>query len=155
MAPRHALYTSKTIQNEMISVVGSAIQDKIIKEIQAAKFFSLLADEVTDCANLEQVSIVIRFVDRDKQIREEFLGFLTLEHITGDALSSALLSWLQTHEIDITFCRGQGYDGASCMFSSNVGVQGKIREVTPLAFYIHCQSHQLNLCCQSLLYSPN
>ena len=39
MAPRNALYTSKTIQNEMISVVGSAIQDKIIEEIQAAKFF--------------------------------------------------------------------------------------------------------------------
>ena len=88
----------------------------------------------------------IRFVDRDKEIREEFLGFLTLECITGDALSSALLSWLQTHEIDITFCRGQGYDGASCMSSSNVGVQAKIREVSPLAFYTHFQSHQLNLC---------
>ena len=99
-------------------VVGSAIQDKIIEEIQAAKFFSLLADEVTNCANLEQVSIVIRFVDRDKEIREEFLGFLTLERITGDSLSSTLLSWLQTHEIDITFCRGQGYDGASCMSST-------------------------------------
>ena len=88
-----------------------------------------MADEVTDYANLEQVSIVIRFVDRVKEIREEFLGFLTLERITGDVLSSALLSWLQTHEIDITFCRGQGYDGASCMSSSNVGVQAKSHQL--------------------------
>ena len=76
----------------------------------------------------------------------EFLGFLTLERITGNALSSALLSWLQAHEIDIAFCRGQGYDGASCMSSNNVGVQARICEVAPLAFYTHCQSHQLNLC---------
>ena len=48
-APRNALYTSKIIQNEMISVIGSAIQDNIIEEIHAAKFFTILADEVTDC----------------------------------------------------------------------------------------------------------
>ena len=72
-APRTALYTSKTIQNEIISVLGSAIQDHLIQEIKAAKFYSILADEVTDCANLEQVSLVIRFVDSNKHIREEFL----------------------------------------------------------------------------------
>ena len=31
----NALYTSKTIQNEMISVLGSAIQDHLIQEIKA------------------------------------------------------------------------------------------------------------------------
>ena len=76
-APRNALYTSKTIQNEIISVLGSAIQDHLIQEIKAAKFYSILADEVTDCANLEQVSLVIRFVDSNKHIREEFLDFIT------------------------------------------------------------------------------
>ena len=32
MAPRNALYTSKTIQNQMISVVGSVIKNKLIKQ---------------------------------------------------------------------------------------------------------------------------
>ena len=36
--------------------------------------FSILADNVTDCANLEQVSVVVRFVDRDKSKK----SFLTL-----------------------------------------------------------------------------
>lgn len=57
----------------MISVVGKSIEDHIIRKIQAAKFFTLLADEVNDYLNLKQVSIVLRFVDDD--IREEFLGF--------------------------------------------------------------------------------
>ena len=30
--------------------------------------------------------------------------------------------------------------------SSTVGVQALIREVSPLALYTHCHSHQLNLC---------
>ena len=79
-SPRNALYTSKTIQNEMISVTADAIQGKIIDEIQAVKFFTILADEVSDCSNLEQVSVVIRFVDKDNNIEEEFLGFITVEH---------------------------------------------------------------------------
>lgn len=52
-SPRNALYTSKTIQNEMIDVIGGAIEGQIIDEIQAAKFFTILAGEVTDCSNLE------------------------------------------------------------------------------------------------------
>ena len=35
---------------------------------------------------------MIRFVDRDKTIREEFLGFIAVERITGEALATALLS---------------------------------------------------------------
>ena len=145
-SPRNALYTSKTIQNEMIDVIGSAIEDQIIHEIQTAKFFTILADEVTDCSNLEQLSIVIRFVDSDKNIREDFLGFITVERITGESLATALLSWLESRNIDISYCRGQGYDGASNMSSSIAGVQARIRSVSPMAFYTHCQSHQLNLC---------
>ena len=89
---------------------------------------------------------MIRFVDRDKTIREEFLGFIAVERITGEALATALFSWLQEHNIDVSFCRGQGYDGASSMSSSTVGVQARIREVSPMALYTHCHSHKLNLC---------
>ena len=40
--------------------------------------FSILADEVTDCSNLEQLSLAIRFVDKQCQIREEFLDFIAV-----------------------------------------------------------------------------
>ena len=123
------------VATDVLKLSGSKIQNA-----------SILADEVTDCANLKQVSVVIRFVDSDKSIREEFLDFITVERITGEALTTALLSWLQVHNIDVSFCRGQGYDRAASMSSSTVGVQARIREVSPMALYTHCQSHQLNLC---------
>ena len=60
----------------MIAVIGDALRRRIINEIKKAEYFTILADEVTDCANLEQLSIVIRFVDEEMQIREEFLTSL-------------------------------------------------------------------------------
>ena len=36
-SPRNALYTSKTIQNETIDVIGSAIEDQIIEKIPSCQ----------------------------------------------------------------------------------------------------------------------
>ena len=58
-APLNATYTSKSIQNQMISIIGEAIQDGIIQEINDTCFFTILADEVKDCSNLERLSIAI------------------------------------------------------------------------------------------------
>ena len=44
-ASRNAVYTSKNIQNEMITVIGDALQRTIISEIKKVKYFTILADE--------------------------------------------------------------------------------------------------------------
>ena len=38
--------------------------------------FTVLADEATDCSNVEQMAIVLRFIDNFFKVREEFLGFI-------------------------------------------------------------------------------
>ena len=40
---------------------------------------------------IDQLSLVVRFVDIDGIIHGEFLGFLSLERITGEAKASAIL----------------------------------------------------------------
>ena len=40
---------------------------------------------------------------------------------------------------------GQSYDGASAMSRCVNGVQTRILEKAPLAIYVHCTSHFLNL----------
>ena len=72
---------------------------------------------------MEQASIVTRVVDQHRNISEEFLAFITVECITSEVLAIALLSWLQEHNANVLFCRGQGYVRASIMPSSTVGVQ--------------------------------
>ena len=57
------------VQGNVLQKCCETIQSrrKLLKKYKTAKYFSLLADEVTDCGNLEQLSVVIRFVDGDKQ----------------------------------------------------------------------------------------
>lgn len=75
-APRNVTY-SKTVRNEMITTVGKYILDKLSSEIKDSKHFTILADEAADISNKENLSIVIRFVDASKSIRQnEELGKL-------------------------------------------------------------------------------
>lgn len=142
---RNALYTSKTIQNDLIECIGDYLRGKILGEIKLATWYSVLCDEVTDVASKEQLSLVLRFVDADCCLREEFLDFITTERITGEVLACKIKESLTRYGINLADCRGQGYDGASNMASVN-GVQGRILAENPKATYVHCNSHILNLC---------
>ena len=69
-APRNATYLSKTIQNEIIETVGNYIFSKIIAEVKQTRMFSIMADEAADVSNKENLSLVLRYVDSSKNIRE-------------------------------------------------------------------------------------
>lgn len=145
-ASKNAVYTSKTIQNDIIDCIGDHIRDKILGEIKEARWYSILCDEVTDESNREQLSVVLRFVDSNCNIREEFLDFVDTKRITGEVLARKLKETLVKYDLDFQDCRGQGYDGASNMSSTGAGVQGRLTAENPKAVYIHCNSHILNLC---------
>ena len=91
-ASRNAMYTSKEIQNEMIGVCGDIIRNKILQRIRKAQFFSVIADEATDTANDEQLSISIRFVENGQPL-EKFLGFHECKSgVTGEAIAKDILA---------------------------------------------------------------
>jgi hypothetical protein len=79
------------------------------------------------------------------KIYEKFIGFVQVESTTGFELSETILSTLRSSNLDIKKLRGQGYDGAANMSGPIKGVQSRILAVQPLAFYTHCQGHNLNL----------
>ena len=50
--------------------------DCIIDKIKGAKWFTVIADEVTDASNREQLSIILRYVDSATlTVREDLVGF--------------------------------------------------------------------------------
>ena len=142
--PKNARYTSKTIQNELVGVIGDKIRDDIIQEVKSAKHYTVIADEVTDAANKEELSLVFRYV-YNGEIREVFVDFLEVERITGRVLGEAILKWLRNHGISPTDMRGQCYDGASNMSGARSGVKAIVQEAAPKAMYYHCAAHRLNL----------
>lgn len=140
------MYLSKTIQNELINLCGKNIIQTIVSDVKKQEFFSIMADEVRDCSNSEQLALVVRYVDETCTIREEFIEYIECDTgTTGLALGEKIISKLEELGLDIKDIRGQCYDGAGNMASPKVGVHKRILELNELAIYFHCFSHQLNL----------
>ena len=146
-APRNATYISKTIQNEMITTVGKYIINNLSREMKECKYFSILADEAADVSNKEHLSVVIRFVDSTKTIREEFIGFYMCEKGTaGAAIKEHILSAVTDLGLPMADCRRQCYDGAGNMAGRLNGASSLITAEHEKAIYVHCMNHRLNLC---------
>ncbi|XP_023760064.1 uncharacterized protein LOC111908467 [Lactuca sativa] len=60
-APKYALYTSPSIQKEILNLISTRVKQMICKEIDGGKF-CLLVDEARDESNKEQMSIVLRYL---------------------------------------------------------------------------------------------
>ncbi|XP_033731590.1 zinc finger MYM-type protein 1-like [Pecten maximus] len=139
-------YTSPAIQNEIIGLCEQAIREHIVEKCNNAVCYSFLADEATDASTMEQIAMVVRFYsESDKMVREDFIGFVTAESTTGEALATKFIDGQRNAGLNIHKMRGQGYDGASNMSGRHRGVQARIKEVVPEAIYIHCKAHSLNL----------
>lgn len=145
-AARNATYTSPDTQNQLINILGDHIRNIIMNKVRSSHCFTVIADEVTDCSNKEQLSIVLRYVEPESSfIREDLVTFLECESgTTGEALADLILGFITKH-LDPMKLRGQAYDGASNMSGKTKGTAARISSLYPLALYTHCASHSLNL----------
>ena len=132
----------------MIKCFEQELRGILISEVKQAKFFSVMADECSDVANKEQLAIVIRYVNEDDEICEDFVEFVECENgITGLALAEKIKSALQDkYGLDMINLRGQCYDGAGNMSGVRNGLAARVTQEFPKAVYMWCSSHKLNLC---------
>ena len=109
-------YQSLKIQNEILKCVGDWVRKCVRKEVREQPFFSICADEAADCSNKEQMPFVVRFVDVQDNIREEFVDFVLCdEGTTGRAIADNILFKLDEYKLNTGNIRGQCYDGAGNM----------------------------------------
>ena len=96
--------------------------------MQAAKWYTVIADEVTDISNKEQLSIVLRYVDSDSVlVREDLVGFVECDTgISGRNLADKITTCLEGLGLDLCNLRGQAYDGAGNMAGSVNGTAAVI-----------------------------
>lgn len=86
-------YLGDKIQNQIVSILATQIQSYILNLCRANKYFSVILDCTPDVSHVEQISIIIRFVNfntnlRQLEIREHFLAFCPITDATGAGLTS-------------------------------------------------------------------
>ena len=57
---------------------------KIARNIQQAKFYSVMGNKKVDISNKEQLVLCIRWVDEDLQVQEDFIGIHKTPNTTAD-----------------------------------------------------------------------
>ena len=102
--------------------------------MKEAKVFSILADEV-ESHKVEQLLFLVKFVDKNKNIRREFLEFGRCEQLSVKVIATDIIRVLERSKLDIKFCRGQGYDDAHNITSEAVGVQKQIKKLCEKAVF--------------------
>ena len=138
-------FLSPTSQNEIIELMYRAVLNGLLEQIRQSKF-SVICDGTRDCSGKEQESICIRWVDQQLNAHATFIGLYDCSDCTsGESLANMLLDVFLRCGLSLDNLRGQAYDGAGNMAGIYNGAQTHILRLQPLAPYIHCASHCLNL----------
>lgn len=140
----HTNYLSSTIMEELISVMGEQVIAEIISRVKKSKYYSISLDSTPDAAHIDQLTLVLRYMEKDSPI-ERFVTFMANKGHGAQDMFNALIEFLEKHDLDLRNCRGQSYDNASAMSGKYNGLQAKIREKNSLACWIPCAAHSLNL----------
>jgi len=135
---------------ELIELLAAELRKNICEEIKKTQCFSIIVDSTQDITKIDQVSVILRYIvvnynEHNVQIKESFLGFYALMNHSARSHFNLILNILKKYNLNITKCRGQGYDGASVMSGAKSGVQKRISDVVPSSLYVHCTAHTLNL----------
>uniref|UniRef100_A0A2N9GVW3 HAT C-terminal dimerisation domain-containing protein n=1 Tax=Fagus sylvatica TaxID=28930 RepID=A0A2N9GVW3_FAGSY len=111
--------------------------------------WGIINDTKKDLSHEEQMSIVIRCVDvedaSEVKVEEFFLGFIKVDDTSGLGLFKRLEDTLVDLKLNIDDIRGQSYDNGANMKGKHQGVQRRLLDVNPRAFYVPCGCHTLNL----------
>ena len=143
-------YISPEIINEVITICCQMILRQLLKDIYAADYFALIADEATDISHNEQMCIAIRWVDCTYNIHEEALGLVQLPDTKALTLFSVIKDVLVRCSLPIPNCIGQTYDGAANMSGIRNGVQALMKKEADHCLYVHSFAHSLNMCVQDV-----
>ena len=114
--------------------VENLLQNFISERWKWINFFSIEADEVSDCSNQKQLSLVIRYADSDFVIRKEFLDFLHCDlQLWDKVLAQTTSGELINLGLNIINCRGQGYDKAAAVSEHINGLSARIYKISSKA----------------------
>lgn len=97
------MYTSNTIQNKIVDILADQVKGKIVRKVKAARWFTVISDDVTDVSNTEQVTIVLCYVNMESLvIRKDLVELVECSTgITGQSLANNIMRSLEQLGLDL------------------------------------------------------
>eukprot|EP00794_Sanderia_malayensis_P001780 gene1781-1984_t len=143
-------YTSHEPQNDFIECAYEEVKCEIQKRIDNSQFVAVMMDDTSDVSGVEQSAVSVRLINNG-EVEEHLLGIIDCsKDTTASALTDILLTKLQDFKITPENGRekliGQSYNGAATMSGELNGVQKRVQDKFPAAYYNHCVAHRLSLC---------
>ncbi|KAJ0016173.1 hypothetical protein NQD34_014463 [Periophthalmus magnuspinnatus] len=103
-----------------------------------------MVDETTDASKAAQLALVLRYVT-GTGVKERFAKFADVTSgKRADDIAGLIIHFSVANEC-LDKVVAQCFDGAAVMSSGLNGEQAKVKERAPLALFIHCYAHWLNL----------
>ena len=121
-AARNACYTSSDTVTDFLEAIGVWVDELLVNRLLDAQYFSLMADEFTDIANIEELSIYCRWEENGSPV-EHFMEILPLKRCDAELIYSTLIDWIKKKSIQCRKMVGMGFDGASMFAGKHSGVQ--------------------------------
>ena len=134
--------------------LGTWVEEFLLKRLHQASCFSIMADECTDVATIEEMSVFCRW-EEEGSPEEHFLEIVHLKQANAESIYSALVECLKEKNLQVSKIVGMGFDGASTFSGKKTGVQTRIKKLAPHALFVHCHCHLLQLACVQAANSIN
>ncbi|XP_071848829.1 zinc finger protein 862-like isoform X1 [Apostichopus japonicus] len=142
-------YRTEPKCREFTDAISEIQRQNLEKEISDSKFFSVMCDEATDAAVVEQIILFVRYSNYGK-VTTRFLSIQKLERATAancyGEIIAALHEYCGIQEPELwSKLVGFGSDGASVMTGRRSGVGARMKEHQPKLQTVHCIAHRLEL----------
>ena len=124
-------------QNKIINSIGKQLQKFIVGEINAAGIYSIAMDCTTDSSHADQLSIIIRYLNRSLDIVERLVSVQRVKESSAEGLFNTLQEILKESSLSLKDAVGQSYDGASVMTGKYKGVKTLVQQVNPQCTFDH------------------
>ncbi|XP_059311469.1 uncharacterized protein LOC132063048 [Lycium ferocissimum] len=146
-APKNEMMCSPSIQKDIVDYCAKETIKAIIEDLDG-NYFGILVHESKDTSHKEQMAIVLRYVSKEGEVVERFVGIIHVSDTSARSLKEAIYSFLSDHSLSPSQIRGQGYDGASNMQGELNGLKTLILNETPskILHSLFCSPIAVNTC---------
>ena len=143
---KNASYTSTDAVTDFVEAIGVWVDELQVNRVRNALLFSLMAYECVNVANIEELSVYCRWVEKGVPV-EHFMKILLLKKTNAQSIYSALLDWLKRKDLQCSKLIGMGFEGAATFVGKKSGVQARLKKHAPHSVVVHCHCHKLQLAC--------